>query len=170
MPIYFYILCNTPYFVLFPEVVIVSCSGRYIQKGEGRVFRNVRGCNIFQGFARVNCQFNFTDIFRNMHFFVLRFNTQCPRNSQWEVHMKRWWTLQKLSLMKLLLQLIFIVSSKPWSSPGTPFPQVSHLSPILTGRTTSKTALLTSKTALLCVFSSILNHSQANQKNSIIKG
>ena len=105
-------------------------------------------------------------------FFLVQFNIQCPRNSQWEVHMKYWQNLWKLSLMiQLILQLICIISSNPQPSPGTPFPQMSHFSPMPPGRTTSKTPLLyTSETALLCIFSSILNHRQENQKNSIIKG
>ena len=59
-------------------------------------------------------------------FFVVRFNIQYPRNSPWEVHMKCRWTLQKFSLMKLILQLICIVSFNSQSSPGTPFSQVSR--------------------------------------------
>ena len=125
----------------------------------------------FQGFARVNGQFfktSFADIFRNMHF--LQFNKQCPRNSQWEVHMKCQRTLQKLSLMKLISQLICIVFFNPQHSPVTPFPQVSHLSPIPPGRTTSKTPLLqTHQKQPQCV-SFLQFQSQANQKNSIIKG
>ena len=44
--------------------------------------------------------------------------------------------------MKLILQLICIISSNPQHSLGTSFPQVTHLSPILQVRTTSKTPLL----------------------------
>ena len=41
------------------------------------------------------------------------------RNSQWKVHMKCWQNLQKLSLMKLILQLICIISCNPQASPQT---------------------------------------------------
>ena len=114
------------------------------QKDKGKFFRNVRACNIFQRFPRVNGQFfqtSFAGIFRNIFFLQCdSIQLQCPRNSQWEVHMKCWQNLWKLSLMmKLILQLICIISSNPQPSPCTPFPQVSHLSP---GRTTSKTPLL----------------------------
>ena len=44
--------------------------------------------------------------------------------------------------MRLILQLISRVSFNTQPSPGTPFPQVSHLSPILPDRRTSQTPLL----------------------------
>ena len=51
MPIYIYILRNTSYFVTFPEVntvrcLFLKCAGK-IRKD--RIFKNVRGCNIFSG-------------------------------------------------------------------------------------------------------------------------
>ena len=53
---YIYIYCsywsNTTYLVTFPEMTIVRCSRRYLffkiwRKDNRRIFRNVRGCNIF---------------------------------------------------------------------------------------------------------------------------
>ena len=51
-------------------------------------------------------------------------------------------SLWKLSLIKLILQLICIISSNLQPFLGTLFPQVSHLSPIPSVRTISKTLLL----------------------------
>ena len=108
-------------------------------------------------------------------FFVVRFNIQCPRNSHWEVlevQMKYWQNLWKLSLMmKLILQLICIISSNPQPSPGTPFPQMSHFSLHTPKQNNFQNSSLldTSETALVCIFSSISNHRQENQKSSIIK-
>ena len=72
MPIYIYILCNTTYFITFPEVAIVRCSKKYLFLKYGRKIRAeilemLEAEIFFQGFARVND--NFADIFRNRHFF-----------------------------------------------------------------------------------------------------
>ena len=97
-----------------------------------------------QGFPHVIAQSfktSFADIFRNIHFLWcdLIYSVQ---TSQWEVCMKCWQSLWKLSLMKFILQLICIISSNPQPSLDTPFSQVSHLTPIPLVRTTSKTSLL----------------------------
>ena len=149
MPIYIYILCNTTYFVTFPKVAIVRCSRKYLLLKCGRQIRveflEMLEVAIFsQGFARVNGQLFKTILqtYSEYAFLVVRFNIFCPTNSQWEVHMRCRRTLQKLSMMKLILQLICIVSSNPQPTPVTSFPQVSHLCPIPPGRTTCKTHLL----------------------------
>ena len=152
MPIYVCVLSNATYFVTFPDVAIVRCSRKYLflkfsKKIRAEFLEILEVAIFFQGFARITGQFlffktSFADIFRNIHFFVVRFYMQCQRNSQWEELMKCRRTLQKESLRTLILQLIRMVSSNPQPSPGIPFPEVGHLSPIPTGRKTSKTSLL----------------------------
>ena len=72
---WYLILCNTTFCYIsrsghcdvLQEILVF----KIWQKDQSRIFRNVRGCSIFQGFVRVNGQFfetTFADIFRNMQF------------------------------------------------------------------------------------------------------
>ena len=135
---YIFILCNTTYFVTFPEVAIEVPQEIIVfeicQKDKGRFFRNVRGCNIFFKGLPTLMASSLRQFWRHIQkyaFFVVRLNIQYSRNSQWEVRMT--------VFDEVHLQLICIVSSSPYPSPSTPFPQMSRLSPIPLCRTASKT-------------------------------
>ena len=120
-------ISRNDHFEVLQEILVL----KIWQKDKSRIFRNVEAAIFSQVFPRVNGQSfktGFADIFRNIHFL------QCDliysvQNSQWEVHVKCCQSLWKLPLIKLILQLICIISSNPQPSLGTPFPQVSHLFP-----------------------------------------
>ena len=59
MPIYIYILCSATYFVTFPEVAIVRCSGKYLflkyrREIRAKFLEMLVAAIFFQGFSRVN--------------------------------------------------------------------------------------------------------------------
>ena len=103
-------------------------------------------------------------------FFVVRFSIYCPRNSQWKVHIKCRRTLQKV-----FEEAHFIVNLhsflQPLALPRHIFPPSGSFAPHFPRQNNfqNSSPLDTSEIALVCIFSSILNHSQTNQKNSIIK-
>ena len=89
------------------------------------------------------------------------------RYIMWEVHKKCWRSISKLPLMKLIFQLICIVSSNPQPFPGKASPKVSHLyGTHLPSKNNFQNSprLDTSATALVYIC-----YSQANQKNSLIE-
>ena len=96
MPIYVCVLSNATYFVTFPDVAIVRCSRKYLflkyGKKIGAEFLEILEVAIFfQGFARITGQFlffktSFADIFRNIHFFVVRFYMQSKKQSVGSAH------------------------------------------------------------------------------------
>ena len=131
MPTYIYILCNKTYFVIFPEVAIVRWSRKYWQKDKGRIFRNVRGCNIFSGVCRVNGQFFNTILWSYSDICIF-----CSAN-QYIVSKK---------------QLVGSAHEVSPDSSKIVLDEMSHLSPLPPGRTTSKTPLIqTHQKQLQCV-------------------
>ena len=158
---------------IFPGATIVRCSRKHLYlkyggKIRAELLQMLDAAIFFKLFPRVNNQFfktSFADIFRNMLFL------QCNSiNSRQEVHTKCWWNLWKLSLMKLIVNLHNF--RLPLALPRQAFPPnesfVPH--PFMQNNFQNSSPLDTSETALICILSSILNRSQANQNNSIIKG
>ena len=178
MPVYIYIL------YAIQHILYISRSGhcevlkeilvfKVWQKDKGRIIRHVRGCNIFQGFARVNGQFfetilqTYSDVCIFCSAIQYIVSKKQPVGSAHEVSadsseivfdeahfiVNLQSFLQRLALLRRTLSQS--ESFVPHSPRQNNFQNASPLG--------------TSETALMCTFSSILSHSQANQKNSIIK-
>ena len=172
MPICIYILCNTTYFVTFPKVAIGRCSRKYLLLKCGRKIRaeflEMLEVAIFsQGFARVNGQFfetilqTYSEICISCRAIQYILSNKQPVGSSHEV---------SADSSKIVYdEANFIVNLhsflQPLAYPSYTFSPSESFVPHSPRQNNlqNSSPLDTSETAL--IFSSILNHSQANQNN-----
>ena len=163
-------------FCTFPEVAIVRCSRKYLFLKYGRKIRAeflemLEAAIVFQGFARGQFFKTILQTYSDICIFcsVIQYivSKKQPVRSALEVSVD--------SSEIFFDEAHFIVNLKgflkPLVFPRHTFAQsesfVAH-SPRQSNFQNSS-PLDTSETALVCIFSSILNHSYANKKNSIIR-